>query len=83
MKMNQKVIDTIKTVCSSSLSKPTMGLTPRHFWLRNRVSECIRALDRIEEIEDWDEYKTCALELSSELLYCVTEWEKFYPTKKK
>ena len=58
--------------------KPPLGLSPRHFWLRNRVIECIDALKRLEEIEDWEKYRESALELSKELNYACVEWGRYY-----
>ena len=59
--------------------KPPLGLTPREFWLRNRVSECIDALARAQDIEEWNAYRVQAKLLADELSYAVTEWEKYYP----
>jgi len=60
---------------------PSLGLTPRHFWFRQRVNECIDTLKRLEldnEIS-WEKYRQNAKQLAEELLYSVTEWEKYYP----
>lgn len=59
-------------------NKPPLGLTPRHFWLRKRVIDCIDALQRLQEVEDWDAYKYSVLSLAKELNYAVTEWELYY-----
>lgn len=53
-------------------------LTPRHFWLRERTLEIIEVLTRLELRDDWENYRKLAKEFAEELLYCVTEWEKYY-----
>lgn len=58
--------------------KPPLGLYPRHFWLHDRVRDCIDALHRLDLDEDYDKYREKAKELAEELLYAVTEWEKYY-----
>ena len=58
--------------------KPPLGLTPRCFWLHDRVRDCIDALHRQDLSEDYDEYRKRVKELAEELLYAVTEWEKYY-----
>jgi len=60
------------------MNKLTLGLTPSHFWLRERVLMCIEALERLKNSEDWDEYKKYALIFSEELNYCLKEWDKYY-----
>lgn len=55
-----------------------LGITPRHFWLRNRIQDCIIALKRLEETEDWDLYLKKSSELASEITYAADEWEKYY-----
>lgn len=56
----------------------TTKLTPRHIWLRNRVTEVVKALQELESIEDWAQYRDAAKEISKELHYASTEWEKYY-----
>lgn len=58
--------------------KPPLGLTPRHLWLRNRTIECVRALGRLESVDDWEAYRKCAMQLAEELTYATTEWDKYY-----
>lgn len=58
--------------------KPPLGLTPRHFWLKDRIRDCILALQRLEESEDWTLYLKKSLELAKEIQYAAEEWEKFY-----
>jgi hypothetical protein len=58
--------------------KPPLGLIPRHFWLRDRTIECVRALDQLESLDDWEMYRKHASQLAEELTYAVTEWEKYY-----
>ena len=58
------------------MNKPI--LTPRHIWLQQRVTECIKALALTENISDWEEYRRELKSLADELHYCSTEWEKYY-----
>lgn len=60
------------------MAKPILGLTPRQFWLHDRVRDCIEALQRQDLEEDYDNYRIKAKELAEELLYAVTEWERYY-----
>jgi len=61
-----------------SKPKPPLGLSPRHFWLKNRIKESILALQRIEETDNWDLYLQQALYFSNEIKYAALEWEKYY-----
>ncbi len=54
-------------------------LTHRQLWFKNRINECIEEMKKLEDIQCWDTYKSCALMLSDELRYAATEWEKYYP----
>jgi len=58
--------------------KPPLGLYPRHFWLKERIRDCIFALQRLEETENWDLYLKKSLDLAIEIQYAATEWEKYY-----
>lgn len=58
--------------------KPPLGLTPRHFWLKNRIKDCITALQRLEETENWDLYLKESLSFANEIKYAAEEWEKYY-----
>jgi hypothetical protein len=58
--------------------KPPLGITPRHFWLKNRIKECIMALSRVEKSSDWDLYLRKSLELANEIKYAAEEWSKYY-----
>lgn len=60
------------------MNKPPLELMTRHFWLKQRVSDCIDALKRLEDIQDWSKYREQAKVFSNELHYAVTEWEKYY-----
>ena len=53
-------------------------MKPRMAWLRERVIEVVDSMKKLEEIEDWEQYRVAALDLSTELHYAVTEWEKYY-----
>lgn len=53
-------------------------LLPRHYWYKDRMMDCIEALNRAEHAEDWDAFKSQAKELARELLYIATEWDKYY-----
>jgi hypothetical protein len=53
-------------------------LNPRHIWLRLRVKEIINAIQELEKIGNWEQYLKSALDLSKELSYATTEWEKYY-----
>lgn len=59
-------------------TKPPIGLMPRHFWFRERTKDCIDALYRLHDMEDWELYKELAAHFAHELLYCTTEWDKYY-----
>lgn len=61
----------------NDLTQP-LGLIPRQAWLRQRVIECVDALRRMEDLENWDAYRMVAKTLADELTYAVTEWEKYY-----
>lgn len=65
------------------MTKPPIGLTPRDFWLRERSIECVNALHRFIEIEDWNDFKKYAKTFAEELLYCINEWDKYYEKEKK
>lgn len=56
-------------------------LTPRHHWLHNRTKDCIDSMKELEKINNWEEYRIHARNLAEELLYAVTEWEKYYTPK--
>jgi hypothetical protein len=58
--------------------KPPIGIVPRHFWLKNRIRDCICALQLIEESEDWDLYLKRSLDIAHEIKYAAEEWEKYY-----
>lgn len=60
------------------MTKPPLGFIPRHLWLENRVSEVLAACSRLKECKDWNNYIRQAKIFSEELLYCSTEWEKYY-----
>jgi hypothetical protein len=60
------------------MNKSPLGLTPRHFWLRDRVLSCIHAIHRSIDIEDWKTFKTQVKSLAEELTYAVNEWDKYY-----
>jgi hypothetical protein len=59
-------------------AKPSVSILPRSIWLKYRVDHCIESIKNSSEIENWDEYRRKAADLASELLYAVTEWEKYY-----
>lgn len=59
--------------------KQYLEVPPRQFWLKNRIRECISALQAIEQTNDWDLYLEKALHLANEIKYAATEWEKCYP----
>ena len=63
--------------------KPPIALTPRDIWLQKRVVECIDALQRYANQDDWNLFKEMAIRFSAELHYAVTEWDKYYPDKDK
>ena len=58
--------------------KQSFGLLPRHLWLKERIKDCISALQSIEKNEDWDFYLTKSLEFANEIKYACEEWEKYY-----
>ncbi len=58
--------------------KPPLGVIPRHFWLKERIKECINALQRVEETENWDLYLKQSLNFANEIIYAAEEWEKYY-----
>jgi hypothetical protein len=57
-------------------------MKPRHVWLRLRTMECIIDIENLKHYEDWPSYRKRAKILAEELLYAVTEWEKYYPDSK-
>ena len=57
------------------MTKPPL-LTPRHYWYRERVQECLEALLTVNMRDELD--IDHARELAKELLYCTTEWDKYY-----
>jgi hypothetical protein len=57
--------------------KTTLGLSPRHEWLKNRTKDVVNALLQLEKIEDWDTYRKTALDLSKELNYACVEWGRY------
>lgn len=63
------------------MNKPPLGLAPRDFWLQCRVKDCIDALQRYAEQDDWKLFKAKAKDFVAELHYAVTEWDKYYPDK--
>lgn len=58
--------------------KTAPALNPRGFWLHDRTRDCITALRELDFIEDYHAYREQAKQLAKELLYAVTEWEKYY-----
>lgn len=64
-------------------TKSPLEITPRHFWLKERIRECISALQRVEETENWDLYLKQSLNLANEIKYAATEWEKHYREENK
>jgi hypothetical protein len=66
-----------------SKPKPPLGLTPRDFWFRDRVLDCLEALQRYADQDDWQLFKVKAVEFAGELHYAVNEWDKYYPEVKK
>lgn len=64
------------------IEKESPGLLPRHFWLKNRIRECVFTLQQIEETEDWDLYLKKSLEIAIEIKYAATEWDKYYNDNK-
>lgn len=58
--------------------KPPIGIMPRHFWFRERIRDCILALQRIEETQNWDIYLKQSHSLANEIKYCAEEWDKYY-----
>lgn len=58
--------------------KPPLGILPRKFWLKNRISDCIDALKRLEESEDWDLYLSQSRSFAEEIRYLCEEWGKYY-----
>lgn len=62
--------------------KPSLGIIPRHFWLKERIRECISALQRVQETENWDLYLKQSLSLANEIKYAAEEWEKYYRDNK-
>ena len=58
--------------------KPPIGINPRHFWLKERIKECIAALSRLENTGDWDLYLKNSLDLANEIKYAAEEWNKYY-----
>lgn len=53
-------------------------MTPRQEWFKKRIDECLSNLAKVNELQDWIEFKNQAHELACELLYATTEWDKYY-----
>jgi len=53
-------------------------MLPRHEWFKNRVREVIQDLGKLESKANWQSYRIMALEISRELYYATTEWERYY-----
>lgn len=53
-------------------------MTPRQLWFKRRIDECIDNLSKVNEINNWIEFKNQAHVLACELLYATTEWDKYY-----
>lgn len=62
--------------------KPPLGILPRHFWLKNRIKECVSALQRIEQTDDWELYLKQSINLANEIKYAAEQWEKYYRDNK-
>lgn len=56
-------------------------MTPRHLWFKDRIDECLANLDKLNELNDWIEFKNQAHELALELTYAIEQWDKFYRIK--
>lgn len=56
---------------------------PREIWLRNRVMGCLEALRHFQYDENWERFREYSKRFAEELLYAVTEWEKYYQKKDK
>jgi len=61
----------------TTYEKPPLGVLPRHFWLMHRIKECVHALQRIDEIDDWTLYLTKAVHFANEIKFAAEEWEKY------
>lgn len=53
-------------------------MIPRHVWLRERTQAVVNELSRLYSIDDYDQYRELALELSIELNYAVCQWGEYY-----
>lgn len=53
-------------------------MTPRQEWFKKRIDECLAELARLNELNDWVEFKDGARNLATELLYAANEWDKYY-----
>lgn len=60
------------------MNKPPIGIIPRHFWLKERIHDCVKSLQKLHDSQDWDLYREKSKTLAEEILYCTTEWEKYY-----
>jgi len=58
--------------------KQSSDLLPRHLWLKERIKDCISALQSIEKNEDWNFYLKKSLEFANEIKYACEEWGKYY-----
>lgn len=56
-------------------------MTPRNIWLQNRILEFSNSISSINP-SDWSTYIDSVREHAEEILYCVTEWEKYYKETK-
>jgi len=56
-------------------------MTPRQEWLKHRVDECLKQLEKLNKLDDRKEFIREALVTAYELLYATSEWEKYYDEK--
>jgi hypothetical protein len=61
------------------MSEENINFTRRHVWFKKRVEECMLAISAHKNV-DWTQYRVLTKELAEDLLYAVTEWDKYYET---
>lgn len=58
-------------------------MTPREIWFKNRIDECLLELEKVNKLQDWNEFKNQAHTVASEILYATSEWDNYYKYEKR
>lgn len=55
-------------------------MQPRHIWYKQRLDDCLKALKKVEEVENWKIFRENAYSIAVEIMYLTKEWDKYYNT---